>query len=182
MDFSSLVDSIRQVHEECAAQASKEVNVSLTLRNWLIGFHIAEYELRGEDRSHYGEGLLKSLTLRLKQEGMNRVEERELRRYRSFYQTYPQIRESLTPDFANFLPSKDLHTDPQIQGALNPDLGSETSQILQTPSAESESTAPNRESLSPEFHNLLPRNDLSEGAEIWQSATAKLETDGMTMI
>jgi hypothetical protein len=35
--FSSLVDSIKEVDLQLAKQASKAVNVSLTLRNWLIG-------------------------------------------------------------------------------------------------------------------------------------------------
>ena len=34
---------------------SRAVNISLTLRNWLIGCYIAEYELNGEDRAAYGE-------------------------------------------------------------------------------------------------------------------------------
>jgi hypothetical protein len=32
-----------------------------------------------------------------------RSEERELRRYRQFYQTYPQIRETLPPELAGWL-------------------------------------------------------------------------------
>jgi hypothetical protein len=27
----------------------------LTLRNWLIGYYIAEYELQGSDRADYGD-------------------------------------------------------------------------------------------------------------------------------
>ena len=34
MDFTALVDAIRQAHAQCAAQANRAVNVSLTLRNW----------------------------------------------------------------------------------------------------------------------------------------------------
>jgi len=45
MDFSTLVSSIREAHEHCAAQASRAVNISLTLRNWLIGAYIHHYEL-----------------------------------------------------------------------------------------------------------------------------------------
>ena len=44
--FENLVLSIRGVDQKLAAQASRAVNVSLTLRNWLIGCYIAEYELR----------------------------------------------------------------------------------------------------------------------------------------
>ena len=55
LTFGSLIDSIQQVHGEMAAQASKAVNISLTLRNWLIGCYVAEYELRGADRAEYGQ-------------------------------------------------------------------------------------------------------------------------------
>ena len=34
---STLVTAIRQAHEYMAAQAGKAVNISLTLRNWVIG-------------------------------------------------------------------------------------------------------------------------------------------------
>lgn len=44
LSFERLVATIGQAHADLAAQASRAVNASLTLRNWLIGFHIAEYE------------------------------------------------------------------------------------------------------------------------------------------
>jgi hypothetical protein len=37
MDFKALVEAIRQVDERLAAQAGKAINISLTLRNWMIG-------------------------------------------------------------------------------------------------------------------------------------------------
>jgi hypothetical protein len=56
------------------------------------------YELRGADRAQYGENLMAKLSARLLNSGVSRSEERDLRRYRQFYQTYPQIREALPPD------------------------------------------------------------------------------------
>ena len=103
-DFSSLVAAIRQVDEHLAIQAGKAVNICLTLRNWAIGFYILEYEQRGADRANYGGQLLERLAERLRNQGMARVEARELRRYRQFYSTYPRIRESLTPELRNLLP------------------------------------------------------------------------------
>ncbi|GAH66310.1 unnamed protein product, partial [marine sediment metagenome] len=40
IDFSALVAAIRQTHEYMTAQAGRAVNISLTLRNWLIGAYI----------------------------------------------------------------------------------------------------------------------------------------------
>jgi predicted nuclease of restriction endonuclease-like (RecB) superfamily len=82
-----------------SAQAGRAVNISLTLRNWLIGCYIQEYELNGTDRATYGEQLLATLASELRRLKINRSDERELRRYKRFYQIYPQIRETLPPEF-----------------------------------------------------------------------------------
>jgi len=103
LSFENLVTAIGRAHTELAAQASRAVNASLTLRNWLIGFHIAEYEQQGTDRAQYGDTPIERLSDRLKQAGVSRAEARELRRYRQFYLTYPQIRETLSPEFARML-------------------------------------------------------------------------------
>ena len=105
LTLEKLVDAIRQVHEHFSVRASRSVNISLTLRNWIIGLYIYEYEQNGSDRAHYGEYLLDKLAEHLRKSGMRRVEARELRRYRRFYLTYPQIREALTPESLAMLPS-----------------------------------------------------------------------------
>ncbi|MEX1117382.1 MAG: DUF1016 N-terminal domain-containing protein, partial [Terrimicrobiaceae bacterium] len=97
LDFPGLVDAIRHVHEQSVAGVSRAVNTGLTLRNWVIGHYIHHYELHGTDRAKYGEALLENLAEKLRGTGMERMDERELRRYRLFYMTYPGIRESLTP-------------------------------------------------------------------------------------
>jgi predicted nuclease of restriction endonuclease-like (RecB) superfamily len=99
MSFERLVATIEQAHARLAAQASRAVNTRLTLRNWLIGLYIAEYEQLGADRARYGDTLLERLSERLMAAGVSRAEARELRRYRQFYLSYPQIRETLTPEF-----------------------------------------------------------------------------------
>lgn len=96
LNFDHLVDAIAQAHGALADQAAKAVNTSLTLRNWLMGYYIREYEQSGADRSAYGERLLETLAQRLQQAGLQRIEARELRRYRQFYLAYPHIRETLS--------------------------------------------------------------------------------------
>lgn len=85
LSFDLLVTAIGQVHAEMATQAGRAVNMSLTLRNWLIGFYIAEYEQQGSDRAQYGDRLLERLSHDLLKAGVVRAEERELRRYRQLY-------------------------------------------------------------------------------------------------
>lgn len=76
-------------------EAAKAVNIPLTLRNWLIGRYIAEYELRGGDRATYGENLLEELASALVRRGVSNTGHRQLYRYISFYRTYPQISRAL---------------------------------------------------------------------------------------
>lgn len=96
LDFGFLVNAIRQVHEHCLIHAGKAVNITVTLRNWAIGFYIREYEQRGSDRAAYGAGLLEALSERLVRIGVGGVAPRTLRQCRQFYLTYPEIWQSLT--------------------------------------------------------------------------------------
>ena len=91
LNFSTLAINIRRIDRELAAQAARAVNLSLTLRNWLIGFYITEYEQNGTDRAKYGARLLEKLALSLEQDGMTGVAARSLRQYRQFFQIYPGI-------------------------------------------------------------------------------------------
>lgn len=106
--FADLVDLIKETHQELTAHANKAVNVSLTFRNWLIGRHIAEYELRGQDRAQYGEQLLTELARELK--AVSNCNRRQLYRYLRFYRLYPAIVGTLPPQFKN-LPGKPETTE-----------------------------------------------------------------------
>ena len=77
MDFKKLVDAIEQVHNQLSVQACRAVNTSLTLRNWLIGLYIREYEQHGADRAQYGESLLERLSEELRRSGIPRSDARE---------------------------------------------------------------------------------------------------------
>ena len=88
MDFESLVGRINQVQDVLQAQAAHAVNLSLTARNWLVGYYIVEFEQHGEDRAKYGDNLLKKLAQRINRKGLG---ERRLYEYRLTYRTYPQL-------------------------------------------------------------------------------------------
>ena len=102
-DFEKLVGTIRQVHEELAAQVGRAVNLSLTMRNWLIGAYIAEYELSGADRAGYGDGLLTELAKSLTELKVSNCNRRQLYRYLRFYRSYPEIVGTLTTQLNRFL-------------------------------------------------------------------------------
>jgi hypothetical protein len=58
MNFELLVNTIQQTHNQLQQNAIKSVNKHLTIRNWLVGLYIVEFEQKGEDRAKYGENLL----------------------------------------------------------------------------------------------------------------------------
>lgn len=97
LEFSSLVSRIEELHRSLQDAASKSVNMMLTLRNWLIGYYIAEYELQGSDRADYGDKIIECLANELKKLEVSRTDKRELYRYLKFYNTYPQIVETVSP-------------------------------------------------------------------------------------
>jgi len=98
LTFDHLVDSIRQVHKQLASQAGRAVNIRLTLRNWVVGCYIREYEQNGTDRAGYGDRLLEILSNRLTEIGMAGMAPRSLRLYRQFYLSYPQIWQTVSAE------------------------------------------------------------------------------------
>ncbi len=86
MRFEHLVSSIEQTHLHFQQQAAKAVNVSLTIRNWLIGYYIVEFEQNGTERAAYGEMLIQKLVERIQIKGLG---ETNLKTMRIFYQAYP---------------------------------------------------------------------------------------------
>ena len=58
MNFDLLTNTILETHTSLQQSAVKAINIHLTIRNWLIGFYIVEFEQKGEDRAKYGEKLL----------------------------------------------------------------------------------------------------------------------------
>jgi len=119
-DFHHLVQQIKDIHENLLKQATKAVNMGLTFRNWLIGMHIAEYELRGIDRAVYGERLISDLSKQLTELGVSNCNRRQLYHYLAFYRTYPQIVGSLPPQFKSLI-SVNLDQE-QIVGTAPPQL------------------------------------------------------------
>ena len=88
--FEDLSVSILNTHLTAQQAAIRAVNQMATLRNWLIGCYIVEYEQKGSDRAKYGDRLLKRLEERVNTKGLN---ETLFRNSRTFYNLYPQIAE-----------------------------------------------------------------------------------------
>jgi predicted nuclease of restriction endonuclease-like (RecB) superfamily len=89
--MSELVLAIGKANRFFRDQAQRQVNTSLTLRNWIIGFYIVEYEQNGKDRAEYGEKLIRTISERLKDTGIKGLSYSNLQLYKQFYNAYPQL-------------------------------------------------------------------------------------------
>ena len=86
--FCDLANAVKQVHLCSNHAAVKAINRYATMRNWLIGFFIVEYQQKGNDRAAYGERLLKRLEETLQTRGLNVT---LFQNSRLFYLNYPQM-------------------------------------------------------------------------------------------
>jgi hypothetical protein len=128
-DLPSLARRIADIHNHLFERATKAVNVSLTLRNWLIGLSIQNYELEGKDRATYGDRLFSALASDLTSRGVSNCSPRQLYRYRDFYLAYPHIVGTLSPQLLNLLPEKGDRRE--IVGTLYPKSGNGSQELLQ---------------------------------------------------
>lgn len=101
LEFNGLVRSIVRVAQELGAQAARAVNLSLTLRNWMIGHYIDAFELRGANRADYSDQLFANLARELTAACLSNCDKRQLYRYVRLFRTYPQIVGTLSPQFLN---------------------------------------------------------------------------------
>ena len=88
MNFEQLATIITDTHQQLQQSAVKAVDQRLTVRNWLIGFYIVEFEQNGEDRATYGEQLLKNLEQRINQKALSVT---LFQWSRKFYLLYPRF-------------------------------------------------------------------------------------------
>lgn len=98
MKFNHLLNSIETTHVHFQEVAAKAINRSLTIRNWMIGCYIVEYEQKGVDRAKYGTQLLEQISKELP---VLKLSATNLRLCRQFYQYYPQIREAVSDELKN---------------------------------------------------------------------------------
>ncbi|MEA5081579.1 MAG: PDDEXK nuclease domain-containing protein [Dysgonamonadaceae bacterium] len=94
-NFDQLIDNVYQTHCQLQLNAKKVVNLNLTIRNWLVGCYIVEFEQNGEDRAKYGANLIGELASRLKTKGLKGFSVSALKNHRTFYLLYPQISQSV---------------------------------------------------------------------------------------
>lgn len=90
--FNDLASIVQTTHDAAQSSAVKAINRMQTMRNWLIGYYIVEFEQHGKDRAEYGTQLLKKLEERVDRKGLTTT---LFKWARKFYRLYPQMMENL---------------------------------------------------------------------------------------
>ncbi|QEC52591.1 putative nuclease of restriction endonuclease-like (RecB) superfamily [Anseongella ginsenosidimutans] len=124
-NFEHLLSTIENVHQNLQGVAVNAVNQALTMRNWLIGYYIVEFEQSGEDRAKYGTGLIENVANKLSH--IKGIDKRSLFRFREFYLFYPQLREILSDHISGNKILETLRTKDSLRivGTVSPQLEKE---------------------------------------------------------
>lgn len=102
-DLTNLAKIIAETHEVFQNAAVRSVNKYLTIRNWMIGYYIVEYEQHGEDRATYGTNLVKNLSKQINKKGLGVT---NLKLSRQFYQNYSFLEAEIKNELQLFLPAE----------------------------------------------------------------------------
>ena len=89
--LENLTTTIQDTNTFFLDKVQRQANTALTLRNWIIGYYIAEYEQSGKDRTDYGKPLFKAVAESLLKKGLKLIRERHLYLCKDLYKSYPQI-------------------------------------------------------------------------------------------
>lgn len=117
MNYDLIVEKIIQIDDIAQRTVAKNVNQLLTLRNWLVGAYIFEYEQNGEDRAVYGEQLLKKLSDDLSKSGHKGFSVTNLKYFREVALVYPlpRIGQTVSDLFGNLLETLPLLEDNNLE-------------------------------------------------------------------
>lgn len=96
---TSLLEEIKSILKNAQAKAVSAVNSAMVFAYWEIGKRIVEEEQNGDEKADYGTFLLKELSQNLSVSIGKNFDERELRRIRQFYLTFP-IRDAVRPELS----------------------------------------------------------------------------------
>ena len=96
---STFINEIKNILKNAQAKAVNAVNSAMVFAYWEIGKRIIEEEQNGKEKADYGSFLLKELAQNLSVELGKNFDEREIRRIRQFYVTFPN-RDAVRPELS----------------------------------------------------------------------------------
>jgi predicted nuclease of restriction endonuclease-like (RecB) superfamily len=91
MKFPDLISQISKIDEVAQLAAGRTLQQILSLRNWLIGASIVEFEQAGEDRAQYGQRLMHTLAQALGKVGCQGLSASNLKNFRQLALAYPGL-------------------------------------------------------------------------------------------
>ena len=95
--YKSLFEDACTIIEDARQYAYRAVNISLTIRNWLLGERIAKDELDGAKRAEYCKGIIKLLAKDLSAKYGKGLDFSSLYQYIRFYKLFPEILDAVSP-------------------------------------------------------------------------------------
>lgn len=132
MEYNLLLSEIGYINSFSQAAAARAVNQTLTLRNWLIGAYIIEYEQRGLDRAAYGTQLIETLAKDLKKRGIKGLANSNLRNFRQFSLAYPYLsQDDILPNLLSLARLEPSIIYQTLSGELEVDLSEHPSEDIQ---------------------------------------------------
>lgn len=90
-DQEKISIQIESINSYFSDYANRQVNYAYTLRNWLIGMYLFEFEQKGLERAEYGESLYRNIAKSLKDREVKGMSFTSLHTFKKFFQTYPAI-------------------------------------------------------------------------------------------
>ena len=118
MKLPDLIAQISKIDEIARLAAGRTLQQMLSLRNWLIGARIVEFEQAGEDRAQYGQRLMHTLAQALGEAGCQGLSASNLKNFRQLALAYPGL-DAINLGHRLSLPVAEIR---QTSGEFAPDL------------------------------------------------------------
>lgn len=164
MNYDRLLHTVATIHTGSQQAAGRSLNQILSVRNWLIGAWIIEYEQAGEDRARYGERVLHQLAAGLAEAGVEGLSRRSLNDCRQVALAYPEFEPAVTGNVLSGASRAVWQTSARLAREMPSGPSDEMGQtsakspepeLAHVPSDENRQTSAN--SLAPAFPSLRRR-------------------------
>jgi predicted nuclease of restriction endonuclease-like (RecB) superfamily len=130
-EFEHLADTFQATQEALQKHATRAVDSALVVRNWLFGWYLVAFENAAAERSElYGKELINKLSKRLKDKGMKGISPTNLRKFREFYQAYPEIQRTASVTSLTALGSASFLQTSAISQKIQQTASVESSQTM----------------------------------------------------
>ncbi|MCX6181421.1 MAG: DUF1016 N-terminal domain-containing protein [Bacteroidetes bacterium] len=98
---SLLFTSVKNILQEAKGTAYRTVNSIMVVAHWHVGRLIVQDEQQGKQKAEYGKAVLQDLSDKLNKEFKSGYSVQNLRSFRQFYLTFPEICSTLWSESVN---------------------------------------------------------------------------------